>query len=145
MSDLKMSVVERAQFLADVHVAIIAIERKGTSPLAVPIWYHIDDAGDVVIWTERGSLKERYIRESGQYTLVVHRAEPPYTYVSVGGPAIIRENVGPDDVRPIVERYVPSGKIDAYLLGAFNDNAILITMRPKHWSTADYGKDSGSS
>ena len=37
MAQGSMSVAEREAFLADVHVGILAIERPGRGPLALPI------------------------------------------------------------------------------------------------------------
>ena len=52
-------VAKRTAFLADDHVAIMAIERQDKPPLTVRIWYRIDETGGIEIWTELGSLKER--------------------------------------------------------------------------------------
>jgi len=47
-SALSMSRSEREAFLADVHVCVLAIERTGQAPLAVPIWYDYDPT--VGVW-----------------------------------------------------------------------------------------------
>jgi len=39
--------------------------------------------------------------------------------LSVDGPTFIHDDVVPDDVRPIVERYVPPDEVDTYLAGGF--------------------------
>jgi PPOX class probable F420-dependent enzyme len=135
-----MTAAERARFLADQHVAIIAVERADAAPLAVPVWYHVDRAGDIAIWTERGTVKERLIRATGRFTLAVQNENPPYGYVSVEGSAVIREAATRDDVRPIVQRYIPLDEVDAHLDDVFNDKAVLITMSPQRWYTADYSK-----
>jgi nitroimidazol reductase NimA-like FMN-containing flavoprotein (pyridoxamine 5'-phosphate oxidase superfamily) len=71
MSAFTMSAQERVDFLADIHVAILAVERDDASPLAVPVWYGVGADGDVLVWTERGTRKERLIRASGRFTLSV--------------------------------------------------------------------------
>lgn len=141
MTDLKMTPAERAEFLADNHVAIIGIERGNKPPLTVPIWYRVDDAGDIEIWTELGSMKERLIRAAGRFSLAVQQETTPYRYVSVGGPASIREGVPREGVLPIVRRYVSDEEMDEYLGANYTDKAVLITMRPEVWNSADYSKE----
>jgi PPOX class probable F420-dependent enzyme len=139
MPNFRMEEAERTQFLADRRVAIVAIERHDAAPLAVPVWYGVDSGGNLAVWTERGSIKERLVRASGRFTLTVQNENPPYGYVSAEGPAMIRDATR-EDVRPIVERYMPADEVDAHLDATYNDKAVLITMRPSRWYTADYGK-----
>lgn len=141
MTDLKMTVAERTEFLTDSHVGIIAIERMDKAPLTVPIWYRLDEAGNVEIWTELGSLKERCIRAAGRFSLAVQQETLPYRYVSVGGSASIRADIAREGVLPIVRRYVSDAEIADYLDANYNDKAVLITMRPEVWNSADYGKE----
>ncbi|MDI9933674.1 pyridoxamine 5'-phosphate oxidase [Rhodococcus sp. IEGM 1354] len=142
MTDLKMTVAERTEFLRGSHVAVIAVERADNKPpLSVPIWYRLDEAGDLEIWTELGSMKERFIREAGRFSLTVHHDIWPYQFVSVGGPASIREGITREGVIPIVERYVSADEMDAYLDANYTEDAVLITMRPKVWNSVDYNKE----
>ncbi|CAM2904792.1 pyridoxamine 5'-phosphate oxidase family protein [Prescottella defluvii] len=140
MSKTTMSASEREQFLADLHVGVIAAERDGRAPLAVPIWYHYSPGGEVMVWTERGTVKERLIRAAGRFSLCAQIEEPPYRYVSVEGPATFQDTVALDDIRPLVERYLPAPEAEAFIAESFNDRAVLIRMRPERWFTVDYGK-----
>ena len=54
----KMSNDEGEQFLADLHVGVIAVERPDRAPLAVPIWYHYEPGGELSILTSEGTLKD---------------------------------------------------------------------------------------
>lgn len=139
MSTTRMSLDERQQFLADKHVGVIATRDRSFS-LAVPVWYRTDAEGNVVVWTERGSLKERLIREHGRFSLVVQDENPPYRYVSVEGPAVFDDRPKIDDVRAIAQRYLPEHEIDPYLDGAFNERSVLMVMTPQRWYTADFAK-----
>lgn len=142
MTDLKMTVAERTEFLGRSHVAVIAVERPDDKPpLTVPIWYRLDEAGGLEIWTELGSMKERFIRAAGQFSLTVHHDIWPYQFVSVGGPASIREGVTREGVLPIVERYVADNEMHDYLDANYTEDAVLITMRPKVWNSVDYNKE----
>ena len=64
------------------------------------------------------------------------------SFVSVGGPASIREGVTREGVIPIVKRYVSEDEMDAYLDANYTEDAVLITMRPKVWNSVDYNKES---
>ncbi|MGF7123391.1 pyridoxamine 5'-phosphate oxidase family protein [Rhodococcus sp. BE178] len=140
MSKTTMSENEREQFLADLHIGVIAAERDGRAPLAVPIWYDYSPGGDVMVWTERGTVKERLIRASGRFSLCAQVEQPPYRYVSVEGPATFQDTVTPDDVRPLVQRYLPEAEAEVFIGESFNDSAVLIRMRPDRWFSVDYGK-----
>ncbi|GAB2650782.1 pyridoxamine 5'-phosphate oxidase family protein [Prescottella soli] len=140
MSKTTMSENEREQFLADKHVGVIAAERDGRDPLAVPIWYHYSPGGEVMVWTEHGTVKERLIRASGRFSLCAQQEDPPYRYVSVEGPATFQDAVTADDVRPLVHRYLPDAEAEAFIGESFNDRAVVIRMRPERWFTVDYGK-----
>ena len=54
----KLSSAEREQYLAELHVGVIAVERPDRAPLSVPIWYWYEPGGEVWIWTEAGSVKD---------------------------------------------------------------------------------------
>ncbi|MDH6281865.1 PPOX class probable F420-dependent enzyme [Rhodococcus sp. LBL1] len=140
MSKTTMSENEREQFLADKHVGVIAAERDGRAPLAVPVWYHYSPGGEVMVWTERGTVKERLIRAGGRFSLCAQQEDPPYRYVSVEGPATFQDDVTADDVRPLVRRYLPDADAEAFIAESFNDKSVVIRMRPERWFTVDYGK-----
>ena len=46
MADGAMTKAEREAFLADVHVAVLAVDEPGRGPLSLPIWYLVDGDGD---------------------------------------------------------------------------------------------------
>ena len=140
MSQLSMTSEQREKFLADVHVGVIAVDRDGRAPLAVPIWYGYEPGGEVYVWTGRGSLKERLIRAAGRFSLVAQDEKPPYRYVSVEGPAEFDESPTADVVRGLAARYLPAEEVDSFVEEAYDDSAIVIRMRPEHWLSVDYGK-----
>ena len=86
---LQMTVDARSVFLADLHVGVIAIERGGQAPLAVPIWYDYDPEIGVWVLTGGDSQKGQALREAGRYSLCAQTEQPPsYRYVSVEGPIV---------------------------------------------------------
>ena len=47
MSEIGMTRAEREAFLAEVHVAVVAIAEEGRAPLAVPVWYAYEPGGEI--------------------------------------------------------------------------------------------------
>ena len=68
MAQGSMTREEREAFLAEVHVGVLAIERPGRGPLALPIWYRFVD-GVVEIGMSGNSLKAKLLREAGRATM----------------------------------------------------------------------------
>ncbi|CAM5621911.1 hypothetical protein SALBM311S_04874 [Streptomyces alboniger] len=80
---------ERAQFLAEPHVAALAVDAgAGRAPLTVPIWYQYEPDGTVWITTALESRKYELISAAGRFTLMIDRLEPTIRYVSVEGPVL---------------------------------------------------------
>jgi nitroimidazol reductase NimA-like FMN-containing flavoprotein (pyridoxamine 5'-phosphate oxidase superfamily) len=140
---LNMTVAERHAFLADLHVGVIAIERAGAAPLAVPIWYDFDPEVGVWVLTGAQSQKGRALQAAGRFTLCAQSEEPPaYRYVSVEGPIV---DVRPADTekhgRPMARRYFGAEFGDAYVASqAGGEPSLVFTMRPERWRTVDYSK-----
>ena len=55
----RMTREQRERFLADVHVAVVAIAQQGRGPLAVPVWYWYEPGGDLWFETQPDSRKGR--------------------------------------------------------------------------------------
>ncbi|MEC3913423.1 pyridoxamine 5'-phosphate oxidase family protein [Nocardia sp. CDC160] len=137
----KMTGEEREKFLAELHVGVIAIERPDRAPLAVPIWYAYEPGGEVHIWTESGSVKEKLIRAAGRFTLTAQVEEQPYRYVSVEGPVTGIELGTPETVGPIAIRYLGEAAGTAFTDQNLTPESLLIRMRPERWLTTDYSKE----
>ena len=68
---------DREQYLADLHVGAVAVERPARAPLAVPIWYGYRPGGEVLLWTESESVKHKLIRDAGRSSITVQDERPP--------------------------------------------------------------------
>jgi len=142
-----MTVEERQAFLAQVHVAVVAVAGEdGRAPLAVPVWYDYRPGGEVSLITERDSRKTTLIRRAGRITLCVQGTELPYQYASAEGPiTAIEDTVTVEQRWAIASRYLGPEGADAYIAhfttGA-TERMIRILMRPEHWLTRDYTKAS---
>ena len=141
MKGLSMTVEEREQFLADVHVGVLSGERRDGPPLAVPIWYGYRPGGEVWILTTAESRKGRLLQEAGRFSLCVQDETPPfYRYVSVEGPITsVRAADVEEDTRPMAHRYFGEEMGDTYVDSA-DDQALKFSMTPRRWWTVDYSK-----
>jgi nitroimidazol reductase NimA-like FMN-containing flavoprotein (pyridoxamine 5'-phosphate oxidase superfamily) len=135
-----MTAEERETFLAGVHVGVLAVERAGRAPLAVPIWYAYE-GGEVLLWMDRDSVKDRSIRAAERLSLVAQSETVPYKYVTAEGPAVSAD--GPptrEQALAIASRYLPEAEAAAYVDGALGDRSVLVRMRPEKWLSNDQSK-----
>jgi len=138
---LAMTAEEREEFLADVHVGVLAVERPDGPPLAVPVWYDYRPGGDLWILTPEDSLKGRLLQAARRFSLCAQDETPPfYRYVSVEGPVIaIRAADEDDDSRPMAHRYLGPDIGDQYVESA-DEQSLKFCMRPERWWSVDYSK-----
>jgi nitroimidazol reductase NimA-like FMN-containing flavoprotein (pyridoxamine 5'-phosphate oxidase superfamily) len=138
---LSMSVEEREQFLADVHVGVLAVERTDGPPLAVPVWYGYRPGEDLWLLTAEDSLKGRLLQQARRFSLCAQDETPPfYRYVSVEGPiSAIRAADEEDDSRPMAHRYLGPDIGDQYVESA-DEQSLKFCMRPERWWSVDYSK-----
>ncbi|ARF70812.1 pyridoxamine 5'-phosphate oxidase [Kitasatospora albolonga] len=134
---------EREQFLAEPHVAALAVDsaEEGRAPLTVPIWYQYAPGGDLWIMTGRDSRKGRLIAGAERFTLMVDRVEPTVRYVSVEGPVVSTLPATREQLVEISARYLPAEKVDAYVDFAWKEHGeqVVIHMRPQRWLSSDLG------
>ncbi|MEU0027821.1 pyridoxamine 5'-phosphate oxidase family protein [Streptomyces sp. NPDC006335] len=133
---------EREQFLAEPHVAALAVDAgAGRAPLTVPIWYQYEPGGDLWIMTGAESRKHELIRAAGRFSLLVERVEPTIRYVSVEGPVLDTRPGTLADLREISARYLPAGKVEGYVEFAAKNHGeqVIVRMRPERWVTSDLG------
>ena len=139
MTDGAMTKAERDAFLRDVHVAIVAIDEPGRGPLAMPIWYLVDDDGDVLLSMDGGSLKARLLAAAGRATLTVQTETAPYRYVSIEGPA----SIGPatHDPLELASRYLGPKLGQWYVdTNPTTEDTVTVRIHPEHWRTYDFAK-----
>lgn len=139
---MALSVDEREQFLAEPHIAALAVSAgPERGPLTVPIWYQYAPGGEAWVLTSVGSRKARLIEASGRFSLMVERLEPTIRYVSVEGP-VTRMIPGTDELWwEITRRYLPPEKAPSYIEFAKAElgEQIAIYLRPQRWLSADLG------
>lgn len=133
-----MSKDQRESFLADVHVGVIAVERPGRAPIAVPVWYDYEPGGDVIVWTGAESIKHRLIREAGRFTITAQDERPPYKYASAEGDVTEIRPIERGDVLALATRYLGEDVAPGYVDQSFSPDGVLIRMRPGRWLSTDY-------
>lgn len=135
-----MTAAEREAFLSAVHVGVLAVEREGRAPLAVPIWYTYED-GEILLWMERDTVKDRSIRRAGRFSFVVQSETVPYRYVTAEG-SVISADLPPtrEQALSITGRYLPEGDAAAYVDASLGEKSVLVRMRPEKWLSNDQSK-----
>lgn len=138
MAATDMTDAERDQFLSDVRVGIISIERDGKGPLALPVWYDYTD-GEIVVTMAEDSAKAKLLRRAGRATFTVQDERPPYRYVSAEGPVTITTE--PTDVTDLAIRYLGPDLGRQYAAANPPDEGTaVVRIAPERWLTCDYGK-----
>ena len=142
MSAVTMSRQEREEFLAGLHVGVMAIGRPDLPPLTVPIWYDYEPGGEVIILTSSKSLKGQLLEEAGGFSLCAQTEEVPYRYVTVEGTVTgSRPADRETDARPMARRYLGIKGGDNYTDSTpHSPDETVYTMRPERWYTVDYSK-----
>lgn len=138
---LVMTAQEREEFLAGEHVGVVAVNREGRAPLAVPIWYAYTPGGEAQLWIDRSSVKERLLRESGRFSLCAQVETPPYKYVTAEG-AVIAMDEPPTEEQAltVAGRYLPAQEAANWVRDNLGDSSLLVRMRPEKWLSSDYSK-----
>jgi hypothetical protein len=95
---------------------ILATVRADGGPHAAPLWFDVDDDGDLLFNTAVDSVKGRNLRREGRAALSVADPEPPYSFVLVEGRVTIIEDLA--QVRPwagrIGGRYMGEERADEF-------------------------------
>lgn len=133
---------QRDEFLAGVHVAVLAVDATGGRPPAsVPIWYDYTPGGVIRISTGAGSRKAKLIEQAGAVTVVVQREEPPYQYVVVEGTVVdIDRHTPPEVSEAIAIRYLGEEGGREFVRSMEGTDSVLFSIRPDRWITADFSE-----
>ena len=139
---------ERDAFLAEPHIAVLAIPRGDRAPHTSPVWYHHQPGGAITFFTGtqgHRSRKADLVEQAGVVSLCVQQETFPYTYVTIEG-AVVRADRSPtaEQALAIVGRYLPEEQARGFVAaeldhptGAF----VLFSVRPDHWHSLDFGKE----
>jgi PPOX class probable F420-dependent enzyme len=131
---MTMTRSEREAFLAEPHVAMLAVSGDGRGPIASPIWYLYEPGGDVLMVTHTKSKKGRQLAAEGRATLLVQSEALPYRHVTVEG-AVAFEPFGDGAlVRRLGVRYLGPGLGEQYGDALMRMVDAIVRLRPERWS-----------
>lgn len=131
----------RQQLLAEPHVSILAVERAGHAPIAVPIWHQYQPGGDAWVLVVGDSEKARLMRAAGRATLVVDTVEPRIRYASASCVVVDERPATERDALELATRYLgPEGGAGfVEQTRARLEHEVVVTLRPIAWRSADLG------
>lgn len=111
-----MNESELRAFLDRPMTAIVATVGVQGGAHSVPVWYRFKD-GSFTIWTDGSRQWVKNARRNPRVSVAVAEHQAPFAAVIARGTAEVE--VDPpgmeDDIREIVERYIPEGGVDAYV------------------------------
>jgi PPOX class probable F420-dependent enzyme len=134
-----MTTDEREQFLADVHIGVLAVAHGNGAPLAIPVWYRYRSGGVVEISTSATSVKVDALRAAGHAALCVQREQPPYAYVTVAGPVTFGD-LSDHERLELAVRYLGEEMGHRYVEASPDVGNLGVTLTPQRWHTTDYAK-----
>ncbi len=135
----RMTQKEKEQFMADLHVGVLGINRADLGPLTVPIWYNYEPGGELQFITGRQSAKGRLLDVGIRVTLCAQTEDPPYKYVSVEG-AIVSITPQDGEILPMAKRYLGEELGTAYAEQSNEADSVVVRVKPDNWLAVDYGK-----
>jgi PPOX class probable F420-dependent enzyme len=139
MSATAMTQYEREQFLSELHVGVLSIERPDGPPLTVPVWYIYEPGGELWFLISPGSVKGRLLQKSMRFSLCAQSESLPYKYVSIEGTATISPADKELHSRPMAHRYLGVKGGDSYVESESGDS-VRVSTTPERWFTVDYSK-----
>jgi PPOX class probable F420-dependent enzyme len=142
MQRLAMTRAERERFLADTHVATLAVSEPDRGPCTVPVWYRYEAGGPVLVKIQRTSRKADLLRAAGRASLCAQVEMLPYRYVTVEGPVEIVATDTEADEREMAVRYLGARRAERYLAMVAADipNAVRVLLHPRRWWSVDFSK-----
>jgi PPOX class probable F420-dependent enzyme len=134
---------ERQEFLAQKHIAVLAVAAEdGRPPASVPIWYDYTPGGHIRLYTGESTRKVKLIERAGTVTLVVQREEVPYQYVVVEGTVVETTLPAPVEVKEAIAiRYLGEKRGRDFVRSLNDHDSVLLTIRPDRWLSADFSGD----
>ena len=134
----EMNSDERDNFLSEVRVGVLAIERDDKGPLCAPIWYRYSTDVGFEIAMAYDSAKSLLLRRHGAATVCVQDEQLPYRYVTAEGEAVVELMTGEerDDVlRDIAVRYLGDELGNQYADAFPGHDEAKVTIKPRRWNS----------
>ena len=113
-------------------LGVVCTSREDGSPQANPVWFRLDDAGDVRVWTDEARRWVANLRRAPRVAFSVHEPARPWRSVSIRGRAELTAPAGgatADEIRRISARYLAPEEVDAYI-EAWPQTRRIVTIHP---------------
>ena len=105
-----------ADFLSEVHIAILAIHREKRAPHSTPIWYQYEPNDTLWFMADPKTQKGKLMETGTPVSLVVQTETAPYRYVSIAGQiSDVAKGDMEQELRPISRRYLGVKGWDEYV------------------------------
>jgi nitroimidazol reductase NimA-like FMN-containing flavoprotein (pyridoxamine 5'-phosphate oxidase superfamily) len=143
-----MTEAERDAFLAEPHIAVLAIPRGEQPPHVSPVWYHYQPGGAITFFTGTQGHKARkaeLIEQAGVVSLCIHKEAYPYQYVTIEGTVGSAERPPTaEQALAIIRRYLPEEQAQGFVsaeLDHLSGEFVLFSIRPDRWQSLDFSYD----
>jgi uncharacterized protein len=145
-----MNDTERDAFLAEPHVAVLALPRGDRPPHTTPVWYYRQPGGNLTFFTGTQGSKSRkagLIEQAGVVSFCVQQETFPYRYVTIEG-TIVQSDRMPtaEQALAIVRRYLPEEQARGFVAAELDHPSgefVLYSVRPDHWHSLDFSDMTG--
>ena len=105
-----------ADFLSEVHIAILAIHREKRAPHSTPIWYQYEPNDTLWFMADPKTQKGKLMETGTPVSLVVQTETAPYRYVSIARQiSDVAKGDMEQELRPISRRYLGVKGGDEYV------------------------------
>ena len=134
----EMTTSERDDFLSEVRVGVLAIERDDKGPLCAPVWYRYSSQVGFEIAMAYASAKSILLRRHGAAIICIQDEQLPYRYVTAEGEASVEllTPEGRDDLlRDIAIRYLGEDLGNQYADAFPGHEEAKVTITPRRWRT----------
>ncbi len=132
----EMTTSERDDFLGEVRVGVLAIERDAKGPLCAPVWYRYSPQAGFEIAMAYASAKSILLRRHGAATICVQDEQRPYSYVTAEGEAsvdLLTPEERDDLLRDIAIRYLGEDSGNQYADAFPGHEEAKVTIKPRRW------------
>ena len=113
----------------------------------MPVWYRVDDDGDVLIVTPAESRKARLCEVGTRVSLTAQDEDMPPKYVSIEGPVVAIDDGTIEQATIMAARYLGDEIGAAYVDMTRNapdaPAEVLLRIRPERWFSGDFAKRHG--
>jgi nitroimidazol reductase NimA-like FMN-containing flavoprotein (pyridoxamine 5'-phosphate oxidase superfamily) len=134
----RMTRDEKQEFLAALHVGVLALNQAGAGPLTAPVWYDYSPGKQLWFITDSDSRKGALLEVGTRLGLTAQIETPPYSYVSVEGPVSSIAAATTDELIHMATRYLGREQGEAYTQAVGVEKSLTIRVDPERWLAFSY-------